>query len=431
MQRDIKVIFESLRRGTVPERGLHHFEVGTEKTRGELRRQLDLAESGEGAFKFLRGGYGCGKTFSARLAINEALERNFAASFVVVSDNDLRFYKFEELYRKVMSQLSTASCDRAALGNILDRWIGKVEDSLTDLGEDEDDPGFDQKVLKKIEEDLHNNTGGTVPQDMIRVLQKYFALKQERNLSDAGALLSWLCGGEGVSASIKNKAGIKGDIGSDQALDYLRGVLEIVKASGHKGLVIVIDEAETILRSRNDTRGKSLNGIRQILDDSERFRGLLWIFTGTPEFFDTQRGVKGLQPLHDRIRFNKSGNFVNYMQPQLELTPFDADRLRQVARNLRSIYPESQEQIREKVNDAFIDALVQKFMQGFAAQVGIVPRLFLRKFVDILDLVHQHPEYRPDVAEDVELSEEERAILNAPPLPTEAGDEAGYEEVTF
>ena len=170
---------------------------------------------------------------------------------------------------------------------------------------------------------------------------------------------------------------------------------------------------------------------RQILDDSERFRGLLWIFTGTPEFFDTQRGVKGLQPLHDRIRFNKSGNFVNYMQPQLELTPFDGDRLRQVAKNLRAIYPNSPERIQEKVTDEFIDGLVKKFTQGFAAQVGIVPRVFLRKFVDILDLVHQHPNYEPSLAEEVELNSEEQAILDSPPLENEPGDEAGYEAVTF
>jgi hypothetical protein len=49
-------------------------------------------------------------------------------------------------------------------------------------------------------------------------------------------------------------------------------------------------------------RGRSLNGIRQIIDAADRFKGAFWVFTGTPEFFDTARGVAGLQPLHDRIR---------------------------------------------------------------------------------------------------------------------------------
>jgi len=55
----------------------------------------------------------------------------------------------------------------------------------------------------------------------------------------------------------KKAAGIKGDITSQEAMAYLHGILEIVKAAGYKGLVIVIDEAETILRMRQDVRGKS------------------------------------------------------------------------------------------------------------------------------------------------------------------------------
>ena len=33
--------------------------------------------------------------------------------------------------------------------------------------------------------------------------------------------------------------------------------------------------------------------------------GLAWVFTGTPDFFDARRGVKGLEPLHDRIKFEE------------------------------------------------------------------------------------------------------------------------------
>ncbi len=59
------------------------------------------------------------------------------------------------------------------------------------------------------------------------------------SLSLASALISWLSGSENVAASAKRVAGIQGDIGSREALDYLQGILEIVKAVGYKGLVIV------------------------------------------------------------------------------------------------------------------------------------------------------------------------------------------------
>jgi chromosomal replication initiation ATPase DnaA len=74
-RRDIEHVFERLRSGVVPERGLDAFAVGIDRQRAEIGRQLELAASGEGVFKFLRGGYGCGKTFMARLTVLEAQAR--------------------------------------------------------------------------------------------------------------------------------------------------------------------------------------------------------------------------------------------------------------------------------------------------------------------------------------------------------------------
>jgi hypothetical protein len=394
--KDVEHVFESLRKGLVPERGIDTFAVGIEKQRGELHRQLELAGGGEGTIKFLRGGYGCGKTFMARLALLDAQERGFATSFVVVSDNDLKFHRFDDVYRKVMTELGTSSCPRGALSDILDRWIARVEDALIAAGEDEEAADFDEKVQQRLEADLASLTGGQAPQDFIRVIQTIFRLKQEGEVSEAGALISWLCGSGNVAAASKKVAGIKGDIGSRDALDYLRGVLEIVKAAGYKGLLIVIDEAETILRMRSDSRHKSLNGIRQIADAAGSYPGMLWLFTGTPEFFDTRHGVAGLTPLHDRIRFLKQGAFASLRQAQLELTPFDAERLRSVAMRLRELYPSgSRSVLEERVSLDFIDRLVAEVTKGFRGDVGVVPRQFLREFVTQLDLVEENDDYVP------------------------------------
>jgi hypothetical protein len=397
-RRDVQHIFEKLRSGLVPERGIDAFAVGIEKARGELNRQLDLVRDHEGTVKFLRGGYGCGKTFMARLALLDAQARGFATSFVVVSDNDLRFHRFDDVYRKVMAELGTASCPRGAIGDILDRWIGQVEEALIAAGEDEDAADFDDKVRHRLDGDLAALTGGQAPQDFVRVIQTIFDLKQRGEMADAGALISWLCGSGNVAASAKKIAGIKGDIGSRDALDYLRGVLEIVKAAGYPGMVIVIDEAETILRMRKDSRHKSLNGIRQIADAAGSYPGLLWLFTGTPEFFDTRQGVAGLPPLHDRIRFQDQGRFTTVRQAQLPLTPFDAERLRAVALRLREIFPaKDRAQLESKLSDAFVDRLVEEVTKGFKGDVGVVPRQFLRELVLQMDTIEEHDDYDPMV----------------------------------
>lgn len=426
-QKDVEHVFESLRKGLVPERGIDAFAVGVEKQRAELHRQLELAKSGEGTIKFLRGGYGCGKTFMARLAILDARARGFATSFVVVSDNDLRFHRFDDVYRKVMTELGTASCPRGALGDILDRWIGRVEDSLIAGGADEAAPDFDEKVRRRLDDDLAAMTGGHAPQDFVRVIQTIFALKQKGEVAEAGALISWLCGSGNVSASAKKAAGIKGDLGSRDALDYLRGVLEIVKAAGYAGLLIVIDEAETILRMRSDSRHKSLNGIRQIADAAGSYPGMLWVFTGTPEFFDTRHGVAGLAPLHERIRFLKQGRFASLRQAQLELVPFDAARLRSVALRLRELCPtQDRGRLEQKISAAFIDRLVAEVTAGFKGDVGVVPRQFLRAFVTQLDMIEEHADYDPMSeygfkAEDLS-AEEQHVLTGASPAAGEEGD---------
>lgn len=266
---------------------------------------------------------------------------------------------------------------------------------------------------------------------MARVLRAVFRFKQAGRLADAGALLSWLSGSGNVAAGIKREAGIKGDIESRDAMDYLLGLLAVVRKAGYKGLMIVIDEAETILRMRQDVRGKSLNGIRQIIDAADRYPGLLWVFTGTPDFFDSKRGVAGLEPLHTRIGFQRIGKSVPVTQAQLELKPFDKARLLDVALRLREIYAlPDRATLERKLPPKLIEELVESVTQGLNGDVGVVPRQFLRKLVMILDLVKDDPEFEPRDALDLpapDLTEEEQRLRDGrPAFDPEPGDDSGY-----
>jgi hypothetical protein len=361
----------------------------------------------------------------------DALERGFATSFVVVSDNDLHFHRFDDVYRKVVSELATRACPRGALADVLDRWVAKVEEALIALGKDPDSKGFDQEVLKKLDEELTARTKNEVPQDFVRVVRTVFSLKQQGQLVDASALLSWLSGSENVSAQTKKLAGIKGEIQSTDALAYLRGILAIVKGAGHPGLVIVIDEAETILRMKSDVRQKSLNGIRQIVDAAGGFPSLLWVFTGTPDFFDTTRGVKGLQPLHDRIVFRRESNYAPLKQPQLELRPFDKVRLKEVGMKLRSLYPANDRRSFElRLTTSYLDSLVDEVSSGFKADVGVVPRQFLRRVVSVFDAVDESPDFlpapgKPPIEPALTLTEAS-LVAGKPEYEPESADDKGY-----
>lgn len=387
---EIDHIFERLRSGTVPEKGLDKFAVGIDKPLNEIRRQFNLIATGEGGFKFLRGGYGCGKTFMSQYTLLEALKENFAVSFVVVSPNDTQFHKFDDVYHRIVSGIRTPMAASGALEDAVDRWIARIEDRLADeIGDDAEN--FDEQVKARFETELSALTREAFGTEFINVLKAYFDAKQEGDYQTASSLISWISGSKNVAATAKKTAGIKGEISSASALLFLKGILSIIKKAGHRGLVIIVDELETILRTRTDVRGKSLNGLRQIIDAAKDFPGMLWIFTGTREFFDSKKGVAGLEPLHDRIKFTSSGGFVSPKQPQLELTPFDKQRLKAVALKLRELYPGSDKgRIFNLVDNDFLDSLCDKVTTGLKGDLGVIPRQFLRELVTVLDLVEEH-----------------------------------------
>ena len=151
------------------------------------------------------------------------------------------------------------------------------------------------------------------------------------------------------------------------------------------------------------------------------------MFTGTPEFFDTRRGVAGLQPLHDRIRFQVEGGLVSMRQPQLELRPFDGDRLKEVGLRLRELYPMGDPNIvAQKVTPEIIDAKVEEVTKGFGGDVGIVPRQFLRTLVNLFDVVAENPEAELPALKKTVV--EERAAEGKKPLEyePEPDDDKGY-----
>jgi hypothetical protein len=140
-------------------------------------------------------------------------------------------------------------------------------------------------------------------------------------------------------------------------------------------------------------RGKSLNAIRQIVDAVGNYPGLLWVFTGTPTFFDDRQGVKGVEALYTRVKYEEFNGVPSLRQPQLALKPFDRDRILKVALKLRSLHPDlAPEDTERRLPVKLIEQLVDKVTQGFHGDVGVVPRQFLRTFVNIMDVLADDPE---------------------------------------
>jgi hypothetical protein len=102
-----------------------------------------------------------------------------------------------------------------------------------------------------------------------------------------------------------------------------------------------------------------------------------------------------------------------------------------VALKLRELYPAADRSALEtKVTPAVIGKLIESVTEGFRGDVGVVPRQFLRRLVDIFDLCTEHPEL--DVAKQMGFSlaepteDERRVVAGQPPYDPEPDDDKGY-----
>lgn len=393
-------IVETLRIGAVPRRGLELFAVGLDRYERAIDEELEAVAAGRGRFKAVRGDYGSGKTFFSRWLEHRARGRGFATTLVQISETETPLYKLQTLYRRAIEGLQTQEWTDGAFASLVDRWLYTLEEEVIEHGGiNPDDPdGFSKAVGELLERRLAD-VSKTQPQYAAALRSCYTARLAGDHATEQG-LIAWLMGQPNVAASLKREAGIKGDLDSDAASGFLRGLLEVLRQTGRKGLVLVLDEVETIQRVRGDSREKSLNALRGLIDDVHggRYPGLYVLITGTPAFFDGPQGVRRLAPLAQRLETDFSGDprFHNPRAPQIWLQPFDHARLVDVGRRIRDLYPSARaERLRARVPDAVIDTVARGVEGQLGNKVGIAPRLFLRRLVDVLDRVDEFDDFDP------------------------------------
>jgi hypothetical protein len=415
-------IIAALRKGTVPQRGLDFLAVGLGPFEPVISSELGDVAQGGSMFKAVRGDYGCGKTFFGRWVQEYAKKKGFATAEVQISETETPLHRLETVYRRAMEQLSTTDTFLGAFRSIVDGWFYGLEEDV--LAEGTIDPA-DEKALSKRADELLEQRLAEITRATPQFAAALRAYRSAQRLNDhptAEGLAGWLAGQPHVAASVKRVAGIKGDVDHYAALSFLRGLLLILKDSGFSGLVLVLDEIETLQRVRGDVREKGLNALRQLIDDIDggRFPNLYLLTTGTPAFFDGPQGIQRLEPLAQRLHvdFQTEARFDNPRAVQLRLSPFDHARLVEVGTKVRDLFLQdctSPDRVRSICDDSYIANLAQAVTGKLGGKVGIAPRLFLKKLVsDILDRIDQFADFDPRqhyqlTVTDGELTRVERA----------------------
>ncbi len=419
-------IVGALRRGTVPNAGLDALAVGMDGFTATLDEELATVSSGRGGFKAVRGDYGTGKTFFGRWLQERAWAKGFATSEVQINETETPLHRWETIYRRLIERLGTADSSTGAFRSVIDGWFFALEqDVLADGTVDGHDAADLLDRTTALMETKLTTISQTAPA-FSAVLRAYRLAQATGDYPLAEGLISWLAGQPNVAAGVKRAAGIKGDLDHFGAANFLMGLLTILQDSGFAGLVLVLDEVETLQRMRADTRERGLNALRQLIDeiDAGRFVGLYMVVTGTPAFYDGAQGVQRLAPLAQRLHvdFGTDRKFDNPRAVQIRLMPFDQGSLVAVGKRVRDIYASMQPneaRLRAIVGDAYIEDLARAVAGALGGKVGVAPRLFLKKLVaDVLDRVDLHPDFDPLqhyslTLADNEMTANERAAAGA------------------
>lgn len=428
-------ILDALRRGTVPQRGLDVLAVGLDRFAAALGDELDAVAHGGAHFKAIRGEYGSGKTFFARWFTEQAKKKGFATAEIQISEGETPLHRLETVYRRVIENLETAEAAPSAFREIIDGWFHVLETDAMAAGASADDESALTAATTALMEKRLLAVTKTAPA-FSAALRGYRDAQLAGDVAQADGLLSWLGGQPHVAAAVRRTAGVRGELDHFGALGFLQGLLAVLLDSDYRGLVLVLDEVETLQRVRSDVRERSLNALRQLLDeiDGGRFPGLYVVITGTPAFYDGTQGMQRLPPLAQRISADFSGDprFDNPRAPQLRLLPFTSSSLNEVGRRVRDIYAggsAAEARILSLIDDAYLEGLAGAISGQLGGRVGVAPRLFLRALVDIIDRVEQFDVYVPPAASATQLNpadlrEEERdARFLGKPAPASSIDD--------
>lgn len=157
------------------------------------------------------------------------------------------------------------------------------------------------------------------------------------------------------------------------------------------------------------------------------------MITGTPAFFDGPQGVQRLTPLAQRLTtdFTTEARFGSPRAVQLRLSGFDHPKLVELGCAVHDLYAggaRNSQRIIVRVDDAYVDELAQAVAGGLGGQVGVAPRVFLRKLVaDVCDRVEEFDDFDPRAHYALtlsagELSEVERNALAVARTPSTPDD---------
>ena len=198
-RRESAALINSLTAGVVPRIGLRHIAVGRQPEVNAFLQDLITIEDGGGAFRFICGQYGSGKSFLLQMIRNNAMERSFAVMDADLSpERRLTGTNGQGLatYRELMQHLSSKNRpEGGALESILQKWISGMQTSVAKENNFRPgDPAIIDAVSDRIAEVLSELSEMTYGFAFANVLEAYWRGMKTGDEILKQSALRWLRG---------------------------------------------------------------------------------------------------------------------------------------------------------------------------------------------------------------------------------------------
>lgn len=397
-KRTLSVLMNALSSGVVPRRGLEYIAVGRKKETETFVSDLEETAEGGGAFRFISGRFGNGKSFMIQMVRNYALDKGFVTMDADLAINRrLTGSKKEGLntYMELIKNMAVKTRpDGGALEPILEIVADDVIDSLRSSDKDVDHDNVFKRLMKMTE----SMSAMQYYRDFIKVVTSY-CLDRASEKDDIPSV-RWFKGEYDSKNDIRKELGISLIINDENWYDIIKLWSGFFRSIGYKGLVVFIDEGIILYKLQSkQSRQNNYERLLTIFNDIMQGRSsYLSIYVcGTPEFIEDQnRGLYSYGALRSRLTTGRYENgYDNYLGPVINLRPLTNEELFVLLKTVKGLHEQRYDYTSE-IDDAKMETYLRSVIANSASPSLLTPREVTRDLISLLDTLHQNPGLRFD-----------------------------------
>ncbi|MBR4225712.1 MAG: ATP-binding protein [Candidatus Methanomethylophilaceae archaeon] len=393
-RRTLITMMNALSSGVVPRRGLEFIAVGRRKETETFVRDLDDTAAGGGAFRFISGRFGNGKSFMIQMIRNYAMDKGFVVMDADLSiDRRLTGTRKEGLntYMELIKNMAIRTRpDKGALEPLLQEWIYSAEYAARkELGRDPDGEELEARLKRSV------SGLNSLPycNDFLKVVMSYY--RDSRDGAEDIPALKWLRGEMELKRDARSKLGVDSVINDSNWYGFIKIWAEFVVGLGYKGLVVFLDEAVVLYKlqnraSRSNNYERLLTMFNDIMHGKSSY--LSMYVCGTPEFIeDPNRGLFSYEALKSRLVQGRYENgYDNYLGPVINLRPLTKEEIFVLLRTIRNLH-EQRYEYESDVDDEKLRLYLGTVLSSVSSSM-VTPREITRDLISLLDTLHQNPD---------------------------------------